>query len=99
MLEEPFVYRKAKVEIVDTITGELVSYIDEAMADDSDDLLGFMWGDGNYACDCNRANFFADAKGIEHGPTQFPCGDGRYRVKITDLETGNLLYEDQWPGQ
>lgn len=45
----------------------------------------FMWEDGNYACDCNRALLF---KGIQ----DHPCGSDRFDVlsieAITDRDEG-----------
>lgn len=52
----------------------------------------FLWSEGNFACDCNRAIFFERAAGVENIDRQ--CGDDAYFVRIVDAETGALLYED-----
>jgi len=41
----------------------------------------YMWSEGNYACDCNRALFFARANG-EPDPKILWCSRGKYRVKV-----------------
>lgn len=64
-------------------------YVDKYPWDGASD---YMWGDGNYSCDCNRALFFARAVN-EDEPEETPCGDELYTVKITD-DAGRVLYED-----
>jgi hypothetical protein len=53
------------------------------------DWSPYMWGHGNYACDCNRAIFFAEATGREDPP----CSDGAFSVRITD-DDGRELFSD-----
>jgi hypothetical protein len=43
----------------------------------------FMWQEGNYSCDCNRALFFARASG-DPDPEPRPCGDIAFRVLSPD---------------
>ena len=54
----------------------------------------YIWDEGNYACDCNRANFFAEGGG-ETRPDQ-PCSFGAspraFRVRIE--VDGKTVYED-----
>ena len=57
--------------------------------DDSD----FMWRDGNFSCDCNRGDFFLQAQGIEP-PQDSECSTGKYSVRITDADTGEVLYDE-----
>lgn len=52
----------------------------------------FIWSEGNYACDCNRALFFARAKG-QRDP-DIPCSTGRFVLRIVDDVTGRELYRD-----
>jgi hypothetical protein len=52
----------------------------------------FVWSEGNFACDCNRGNFFAKAAGDDDSDCS--CGGGRYRVKITAPD-GTVFYEDK----
>lgn len=44
------------------------------------EFSGFIWEDGNYACDCNRHLFFERAAGGD--PEDIPCSDGRYTVAV-----------------
>jgi hypothetical protein len=50
----------------------------------------YIWRDGNYACDCNRANFF-DGRYAENNA----CGHGRFVIdKIVRVDTGAIVYKD-----
>lgn len=54
----------------------------------------FIWEEGNFACDCNRGDFFAKAGDEEDSDHE--CGDGDYSVFITD-KNGVVLYKDgEW---
>lgn len=55
----------------------------------------YVWPDGNYGCDCNRALFFARAGGEED--IDIECGEERFSVCITARETGEVLYRDNRP--
>lgn len=44
--------------------------------------LQFLWEDGNYACDCNREQFYREAAG-ETGD-ESPCGDSRFTVEYVE---------------
>ena len=58
-----------------------------------DDALGtFIWSGGNFACDCNRAMFFADAKG-EPDPN-VECANGAFSVQIKNAKTGEVFYDE-----
>ena len=46
---------------------------DQSWYDDSD----FLWTEGNFSCDFNRANFFALAGGQE-ADSKTPCGTEQY---------------------
>ena len=56
------------------------------------DMDDYMWSDGNYSCDCNRALFFARAAD-EDDDIDIQCGESAYSVRIFDL-SGKLLYQD-----
>jgi hypothetical protein len=51
-----------------------------------------MWTEGNYACDCNRALFFARAVGLPD--PNAACTSGLFSVRIVDDETGAELLQD-----
>jgi hypothetical protein len=67
-------------------TGETRQY-------DFDYYGDYTWDEGNYSCDCNRALFFARAKG-EEDPEDRPCGEEAYFVRITAADDGRELYCD-----
>lgn len=56
----------------------------------------FIWEDGNYACDCNRALFFERAKtGDQDAWPETPCGNSLYRLdKLVVRETGEIVYSE-----
>lgn len=51
----------------------------------------YIWSEGNYSCDCNRALFFARAVGEED--ENVSCGDSAYSLRCVDADE-NVLYED-----
>lgn len=77
---------KSIVRITDTKTGE-----ERSFEDDFDD--SFIWEDGSYACDCNRALFFERVMNPEFKGKDAPCGNGRYSIQI-ETKDGTLLYRD-----
>lgn len=80
------------VSIIDTETGRLAVVEDESDLDD--DVFVYLWSDGgNFSCDCNRASFFARARG-EPEPVDPPCGDSRYRAPYAISEDGRRLELD-----
>jgi hypothetical protein len=57
-----------------------------------EDWPPFIWEDGNYACDCNRARFFDEAAGVtRENYDHVPCTGKRYHIVITQ---GDLTYQD-----
>ena len=82
------------VIITDTATGEVASYSDTGNfePDENGFCDEFVWSEGNWGCDCNRAIKFHDARGDDDGYDR-PCGNGRYHVRIVDLDNV-VLYED-----
>lgn len=52
----------------------------------------FIWSDGNFACDCNRHDFFERAAGNEAG--DHPCGSTAYVVDKIVLLNGEVVYAD-----
>lgn len=78
-----------QVEIKEVVSGEVATCFEEY----EDDLLAlYQWEEGNYSCDCNRILFFARALGF---PDIFdaPCGDEKYKVRLTDVN-GEVLYSE-----
>jgi hypothetical protein len=73
------------VEVRNNATGEIRSFDYEPsyLVTPSDGFDEWLWTEGNYSCDCNRALFFARANG-EPDPNE-PCmPEGRFSIRITD---------------
>jgi hypothetical protein len=70
----------------DTDSGELVLHDDPSWAPDyPDEALRFMFEDGNYSCDCNRALFIARALGRPE-PKDTPCNGRESRFHVLAFE-------------
>lgn len=82
--EDDWTPKPATFAITDTQTGETRTYEGYFTHE-------FMWSEGNFACDCNRGNFFAGAGGDDD--SDCPCGGERYTVRITAPD-GSVFYED-----
>jgi hypothetical protein len=53
------------------------------------DTQQFVWSEGNNGCDCNRAAWFARARGEETAhPVDLPCGDSAFYVDKIVWEDG-----------
>lgn len=62
------------------------------------DCLDYMWGMGNYSCDCNRICFLAEANPAwaEAVDDEIDCNSSHPRIvvdRITDMH-GTVLYRD-----
>ena len=77
-----------KVKIIKVETGEARFYEDEF---DHYEGFCFLWTEGNYSCDCNRAIFFGDDND--------ECSDGRYYVPHATLEDGTIVPLDDNDGE
>lgn len=83
------------VEIRNNATGETRLWrggTGQVTFDDAEDLtsfLQFLWMDGNNACDCNRALFFAESGG-EDDP-DVDCGEGGFSVSCLVCENGLVI--------
>ncbi len=83
---------KLDVAIRDVAIGETRVYRPEQ--DYETPFDDYIWSEGNYACDCNRALFFAAAAGEERDDS-INCSDGRFVIAaIKDRATGALLYTE-----
>jgi len=54
----------------------------------------YWWDTGNAYCDCNRELFFFRAKGVEKIEDELECDHGRYLVRCSDNDTGEVLYKE-----
>lgn len=79
------------IEIQNTVTGEVIVETDEYEYPNTYQAV-WQWTEGNYGCDCNRALFFARARGLDD--PNHSCGDGiAYRIRIRD-PMGVLLHDE-----
>lgn len=79
------------VHLLDTETGKRAVYQHDYEYPEGETFDTYLWEEGNYSCDCNRALFFY---GYEDGEN-YLCGDSRFVVeKIVNRETGELLYSE-----
>lgn len=53
----------------------------------------WWWETGNGSCDCNRELFFCRGRN-EDEPDETECGDDRFSVRLTDADTGDVLYDE-----
>lgn len=90
-----------EADIVKVSTGEIRTYIEEDEGDHDEKTRNwrldeggdiYLWSEGNYSCDCNRALFFARAAG-EDEPDE-PCGDSAYRL-ISLRQNGIEIYREE----
>ena len=87
---------KPRIEIRQNETGEVRTFVDNHdWEEPPDGDREFLWGEGNYSCDCNRELFFLRVKN-EDEPLgeESRCGIERFSVRITNSETQELLYQD-----
>ena len=84
---------KQKVLLRNNVTGE-ERFIDSDS--EWDDVHEFLWTEGNFGCDCNRALFFARAGG-EEDPLGPICGTAACRVPYAVRPDGTRLPIDDDP--
>ncbi len=75
-----------RVFIRHNLTGEIRLHTDEY-----DWASGYIWEEGNYACDCNRHLFFHRAAG--HEPEE-DCACGHERYSILAIENGRIVRDE-----
>lgn len=57
------------------------------------DYNTYWWEEGNASCDCNRELFFLRARN-EDDSEDTECGDERFSVRLSDADTGEVLYDE-----
>lgn len=82
---------KLKVEIRRNADGEIATDIWPDW-----DFNQYYWEEGSAQCDCNRHLFFDRAQGKEgeHDWKGTACSDGKYSVRLSDADTGEVLYNE-----
>ena len=53
----------------------------------------YIWEDGNWSCDCNRATFFG-IESIDDEHQHFPCGSTAFSVNLRRDDTGEMFYRE-----
>lgn len=85
-----------RVDIYAVAQDDLVTYEDVGIFDvAAQEVDTSIWAEGNFSCDCNRADFFAEAQQLPDDE-EAPCGDTRYRVRLASL-TGRVIYDEITP--
>lgn len=82
----------ADVHIRKNETGEVRVYKHELDLEEDGSFDTYLWEEGNYSCDCNRALFFARVNGEEED-WELPCSDIEYSVEIFLGE--ELIYSEK----
>jgi len=55
----------------------------------------YIWTEGNFSCDCNRAIFFARAGGESEPGPETTCGESAFRIaKVVKIATGEVLFSE-----
>ena len=63
--------------------------------EDGDAPSDYMWSDGNYACDCNRALHFEYAVGAKYDEVkEINCGQEKFSVNVANAKTGEVFYRE-----
>ncbi len=71
-------------------TGEVHQYPTREIIDQGEEVPNvYLWEDGNYSCDCNRAQFFGDPV-----TDDMPCGSERYAVNLQNPANGKVYYRE-----
>ena len=82
------------VEIRQNSTGTIREYASrELLMDGEDTPCTYLWSEGNYACDCNRGDFFAQAND-EDKDYDGGCGDTAYSVRLRNKKNGRVYYSE-----
>lgn len=77
------------MKILDTQTGVAVEVPKDWFMGNPHDNW-YIWTEGNYSCDCNRALLHARWRG-ETEPEDLPCGEGRYELVDVPWQTLRAL--------
>jgi hypothetical protein len=51
----------------------------------------FIWQDGNFSCDCNRAIFWNE---VSEKKKSENCGHKRFSVNLKNPKTGEIFYKE-----
>lgn len=76
------------VDIRNNSTNQIKTLSSTVFTNDNGEPNDFIWSEGNYACDCNRAMFFHDDY-----ETDFKCSDDEFSVRLKD-GNGKIFYDE-----
>lgn len=84
------------VQIKHVATGEVVEFTHPLTYNEETKTFEyFVFEDGNFACDCNRAIFFDRYSGREVKDLDtYECSVGVYRVNLINPDTGEVFYRE-----
>jgi hypothetical protein len=86
---------KFDAHIRNNATGEVrVYHTDGIWAEEEECAATFIWRDGNFGCDCNRALFYGYAIGKKYDDIDHPCGHEGYAVTLVNPMTRKVFYEE-----
>ena len=58
----------------------------------------FIWEEGNYACDCNRGEFFLSTQGFkdedDFAEYEWNCSEEKYSVNLVNPNDGKVFYKE-----
>ncbi len=74
--------------VVKNSTGEERNCVSDVEDDYTPENTYFLFGDGNYGCDCNRHIFFA---GDRDEDDEHPCGETEYSIKNLKLDGVDVM--------
>jgi len=79
---------KYSLELIRVADGARVT-LHEETTQEYRESTEFVWSEGNFACDCNRAALFARARNedTEH-PVDLPCSNDKYHIEKLVWEDG-----------
>lgn len=83
----------AFITIRHNATGEVRRYRDDHFDPNPESASEFLWTEGNYACDCNRAILFARA-GSEDDDPERTCGHKMFHVIEAVCDDGTVVELD-----
>lgn len=81
------------VYLQDTRTGKAGTYGTVGYTDENGQFEDYIWSEGNFACDCNRAAFLYGPDSVEHQDAE--CGANFIIInRIERLDTGKVVYTE-----
>jgi hypothetical protein len=85
------------VEIIARIHNNLTCetrdyHTDAILMDGEEEPNTYIWEEGNFACDCNRHDFFQDADNEDR--TEGTCSDDKYTVALINPVNNRVFYDE-----